>query len=54
MLARGQDQYGHFDIVQPPSKDHAFGENPNHAQSIERKRRNLLPDGKGEPGESTS
>ena len=49
MLARGRDDYGHFDLVQPPWHDHAFGENANHASSLARKRRNLLPESAGKP-----
>ena len=44
MLARGRDAHGHFDLIEPPQRDHAFGENRNHAESLARKRRNLLPD----------
>lgn len=42
ILVRGRDDHGHFDLVEPPDRDYDFGENPNHAQSLERKRRNLM------------
>lgn len=41
--ARGVDRHGHFDIVGAPTRDYAFGENPNQAESLARKRRNLMP-----------
>ena len=42
-LARGADVYGHFDIVEPPERDYEFGESAVHAESLARKRRNLMP-----------
>jgi hypothetical protein len=44
LLVRGRDDYGHFDIVQPPDADVAYGASALHAESLARKRRNLLPD----------
>jgi ectoine hydroxylase-related dioxygenase (phytanoyl-CoA dioxygenase family) len=44
MLVRGHDGHGHFDIVEPPQHDIAYGKSAVHAESLARKRRNLLPD----------
>jgi chlorinating enzyme len=44
MLVRGRDGHGHFDIVEPPQHDIAYGKSAVHAESLARKRRNLLPD----------
>jgi len=43
MLMRGRDDHGHFDIVAPPGQDMAYGESAAHAESLARKKRNLLP-----------
>ena len=43
MLVRGHDRYGHFDIVPPPERDLAYGTSAVHAESLARKRRNLMP-----------
>lgn len=43
MLVRGRDDHGHFDIVEPPEHDIPYGESAAHAESLARKRRNLLP-----------
>jgi hypothetical protein len=48
LLARGRDDYGHFDIVVPPLHDHAFGESPVHSESMARRMRNVLPAGAGD------
>jgi hypothetical protein len=45
ILARGTDVHGHFDIVEPPDRDYEFGESAVHAESLARKRRNLMPAG---------
>lgn len=50
MLVRGDDRHGHFDIVQPPERDLAYGASPVHAESLARKRRNLMPADTKEPG----
>ena len=47
MLVRGTDRYAHFDIVPPPTRDHAYGTSSAHAESLARKRRNLMPAGTG-------
>jgi non-heme Fe2+,alpha-ketoglutarate-dependent halogenase len=41
VLARGQDRYGHFDLVKPPAHDMKFGHSPAHAESLARKKINL-------------
>jgi hypothetical protein len=48
LLARGRDDYGHFDIVVPPLHDLAFGESPVHSESMARRTRNVLPAGAGD------
>jgi len=50
LLVRGKDDYGHFDLADPPERDLLFGESPIHAEALDRKRRNLIP--KGSPGSS--
>ena len=47
LLARGQDDYGHFDIVAPPLHDLPFGESTVHSESLARRTRNVLPAGAG-------
>ena len=47
LLARGQDDYGHFDIVAPPLHDLPFGESTVHSESMARRTRNVLPAGAG-------
>jgi non-heme Fe2+,alpha-ketoglutarate-dependent halogenase len=44
LLARGADRYGHFDIVEPPDREYAFGESPVHAEAVARRKRNVLPE----------
>jgi ectoine hydroxylase-related dioxygenase (phytanoyl-CoA dioxygenase family) len=41
ILARGRDRYGHFDLVEPPDRDLAYGESSTHRESIARKRSNV-------------
>jgi hypothetical protein len=48
LLARGQDNYGHFDIVDPPTHDLAFGESTVHSESMARRSRGLPPARTGE------
>ena len=43
MLMRGRDDHGNFDIVAPPERDLAYGLSAVHAESLARKKRNLLP-----------
>jgi hypothetical protein len=43
LLLRGRDDYGHFDIVQPPEQDCRYGASPLHRRSMARKTRNLMP-----------
>jgi hypothetical protein len=43
VLVRGRDAYGHFEPVDPPDRDCALEESRMHAESLARKRRNLLP-----------
>jgi len=47
LLARGRDDYGHFDIVGPPLHDLPFGESTVHSESMARRTRNVLPAGAG-------
>jgi hypothetical protein len=42
-LVRGKDEWGHFEIADPPERDMAFGESKLHAEAEARKRRNVLP-----------
>jgi hypothetical protein len=45
LLVRGKDEWGHFEIAEPPERDMAFGESTLHADAMARKARNLLPPG---------
>ena len=45
LLARGRDQHGHFDIVDPPAHDLPFGKSAAHQESMARRMRNVMPDG---------
>ena len=45
LLVRGKDDYGNFEIADPPNRDMAYGESPIHTEALERKGRNLLPKG---------
>jgi len=47
VLVRGTDRYGHFEIVEPPKVDAAFGASPLHAEASARKTRRLIPDAAG-------
>jgi len=44
LLVRGRDDYGHFDVVEPPGHDYAYGQHKIHADALARRRRNLLAD----------
>jgi len=46
MLARGRDGFGHFEIVDPPVGDSAFGESNWQRESLARKIRNNSTQGK--------
>ena len=43
LLVRGKDDYGHFEIVQPPESDHTWQSSPVHAEALRRKAQNILP-----------
>ena len=45
LLARGRDDHGHFDVVEPPTADLPFGQSALHAESMARRQRNLMPAG---------
>ena len=45
LLVRGKDDYGNFEVANPPNRDMAYGESPIHTEALERKGRNLLPKG---------
>ena len=48
LLARGRDDYGHFDIVGPATCMIChFGESTVHSESMARRTRNVLPAGAG-------
>jgi len=42
-LVRGKDEWGHFEIADPPERDMEIGESKVHAEAAARKSRNLLP-----------
>ncbi|MFO1466025.1 MAG: phytanoyl-CoA dioxygenase family protein [Steroidobacteraceae bacterium] len=41
ILVRGQDRFGHFDLVAPPTRDERYGESAVHAEALARKVSNL-------------
>jgi non-heme Fe2+,alpha-ketoglutarate-dependent halogenase len=43
LLVRGKDEYGHFEIVQPPETDGAPEERSVQAEALRRKAQNILP-----------
>jgi hypothetical protein len=45
MLVRGNDSFGRFDLVSPPSRDGVPGQSELQTESLERKARNLKPPG---------
>jgi non-heme Fe2+,alpha-ketoglutarate-dependent halogenase len=49
LLARGRDDYGHFDIVDPPVHDLPFGQSAVHAESMARRMSNVMPATAGGP-----
>jgi phytanoyl-CoA dioxygenase PhyH len=49
LLARGRDDFGHFDIVDPPAHDLPFGQSAVHKESMARRMRNVMPGGTPKP-----
>lgn len=43
MLVRGEDRYGHFDLIEPPTSDESEAIEDRRAQIVERMYGNLLP-----------
>lgn len=43
MLVRGKDEYGHFDLVNPPDHASSPEESALHAEALRRKGSNILP-----------
>jgi hypothetical protein len=43
LLMRGRDDYGHFDLCEPPTSDLPWGASPLHAESLQRKLQNIMP-----------
>jgi hypothetical protein len=43
LLVRGNDEYGHFEIVSPPESDGVCGESAVHTDALRRKSRNIMP-----------
>jgi len=43
ILVRGKDQYGHFDLAEPPDRDASPEESIIHAEALRRKAANTLP-----------
>jgi len=52
LLVRGKDEYGHFDIAEPPARDFRPGEESVHAEAMRRKAVNILP--KDAPAQGSS
>ncbi|MGA2984338.1 MAG: phytanoyl-CoA dioxygenase family protein [Terriglobia bacterium] len=48
LLVRGKDEYGHFDLAEPPARDTSPEESSIHAEALRRKAANILP--KDAPG----
>ncbi len=42
-LVRGKDEFGHFDLAEPPEVDGNCGESAIQAEALRRKARNILP-----------
>ena len=40
VLARGKDEFGHFEVVEPPDRDWAFGASKLQSEALDRKIRN--------------
>ncbi len=47
LLLRGTDRHGHFDVVPPPEHDVERQDSAVHAESLARKRRNIMPQQNG-------
>jgi hypothetical protein len=43
VLVRGKDEYGHFDLVEPPERDSSPEQSSVHAEALRRKAANTLP-----------
>src|SRR5437016_3642237 len=43
LLVRGQDEYGNFELADPPQEDMAYGESRVHHEAMRRKVSNLMP-----------
>jgi hypothetical protein len=43
VLVRGKDEYGHFDLAEPPQRDTSPEDSPIHAEASRRKAANTLP-----------
>ncbi len=46
LLVRGADEYGHFEIAEPPDRDWAFGQSVTQAEALARKIRNNATQGR--------
>lgn len=46
ILARGKDEFGHFEVVEPPDKDCRFGQSKLQNEALARKIRNNATQGK--------
>jgi non-haem Fe2+, alpha-ketoglutarate-dependent halogenase len=45
VLVRGKDEHGHFDLAEPPEHDSTPEESSIHAEALQRKAINTLPNG---------
>jgi hypothetical protein len=43
LLVRGKDEFGHFEVVDPPKRDEIPGKSAIQAEAMRRKVRNILP-----------
>ena len=43
-LVRGRDDYGHFDLVQPPGPGEDFPNGARHSEAVRRMLKNLMPE----------
>jgi non-haem Fe2+, alpha-ketoglutarate-dependent halogenase len=43
VLVRGKDEYGHFDLAEPPQRDLSPEQSPTHVEALRRKAANTLP-----------
>jgi hypothetical protein len=43
LLVRGKDEFGHFDLAEPPQVDENCGESAVQAEALRRKGKNILP-----------